>query len=333
MSDFIDAASEIKRTGSDLPKSVRDCFDDVFGAISELQAVHAKSYIDTDNIEALFGAVEMGQLLGKFGARDEEAIARLRQSLATVILVTLERRLLFPVVSHHPTPPKPYDVFVKALKEVKGHEFSFLTFNYDVALDMALGWAGLGFDYCLTESDARPNNPLLKLHGSINWGKCPSCTAVAPFDLGKVRFDIWDDTQKFVRFDLGTKLHQTTHCGNRPIEGPPVLVPPTWNKTYQDDALIRVWRRAAQELQAAENIFVIGYSLPDTDQFFRYLFALGTEGATRLQLFWVFNPDEDGTVVHRYSSLVGRGMEKRFKFERLTFESAIDPIVAALRKP
>jgi hypothetical protein len=37
-----------------------------------------------------------------------------------------------------------------------------------------------------------------------------------------------------------------------------------------------VWRTAAQHLSEAEHIFIIGYSLPETDQFFRYLYGLGT---------------------------------------------------------
>jgi hypothetical protein len=34
--------------------------------------------------------------------------------------------------------------------------------------------------------------------------------------------------------------------------------------------LSSVWRAAATHLAEAENVFIIGYSLPDTDEFFRY---------------------------------------------------------------
>ena len=55
-----------------------------------------------------------------------------------------------------------------------------------------------------------------------------------------------------------------------------MIVPPTWNKTEYHSNLSHVWHEAAVELGSARNIYVFGYSLPETDSFFRYLFALGT---------------------------------------------------------
>jgi len=57
-------------------------------------------------------------------------------------------------------------------------------------------------------------------------------------------------------------------CG--PINGSPVIVPPTWNKTQNAPSIATVWREAANQLSDAENIFVSGYSLPQTDEFFKH---------------------------------------------------------------
>jgi hypothetical protein len=104
----------------------------------------------------------------------------------------------------------------------------------------------------------------------------------------------------------------------------PVLVPPTWNKADSHRALESVWSLAAHELSEAENIFVIGYSMPETDSFFRHLYALGTVGKAMLRRFWVFNPNP--SVESRFRVLLGPEAEYRFDFNRAgnnTFTDAI----------
>lgn len=176
MSDFLDKADDLIRLKTPGVIEAKNDFDNVFNAISELQAVHSKSYLDLNNIEVVFGAIEMAVLLKRLGTRDVDSIPKLRQSLITLIYKTLEYSIPFPIVSGQIQPPSPYQSFVGMLKDVLSiqpgqdpHQFSFLTFNYDVCLDYALFFANIGFDYCL--ANANPSmSPLLKLHGSINWG-------------------------------------------------------------------------------------------------------------------------------------------------------------------
>ena len=73
----------------------------------------------------------------------------------------------------------------------------------------------------------------------------------------------------------------------------PDVVPPTWNKSQYHGELESVWKAAARGLSTAENIIVCGYSLPESDQFFRYLYALGTVGELRLKNLGVFDPNEE----------------------------------------
>src|SRR5205085_2387516 len=92
----------------------------------------------------------------------------------------------------------------------------------------------------------------------------------------------------------------------------PYVVPPTWNKSQYHSVLESVWQAAARELSTAENIIVCGYSLPESDQFFRYLYALGTVGELRLKRLWVFDPNE--TVGKRFRGLLGQGAIQRFQY-------------------
>ena len=48
----------------------------------------------------------------------------------------------------------------------------------------------------------------------------------------------------------------------------------------------------SRHLSVARNIIVVGYSLSASDQFFRYLYALGTVGATRIEKFLLVDPDK-----------------------------------------
>ena len=109
-----------------------------------------------------------------------------------------------------------------------------------------------------------------------------------------------------------------------------MIVPPTWSKTQYHKEIASVWRRAARCLSEAENIICIGYSLPRTDHFFRYLYGLGTVGQTRLKRFWVFDPDRSDGLERRYSALLGQAARGRFRLHRVPFSEAIPRMRDAL---
>ncbi len=90
--------------------------------------------------------------------------------------------------------------------------------------------------------------------------------------------------------------------------------------------LTNVWKVAAKELAAADNIIVVGYSLPETDSYFKYLFALGSDSDARLRNFIVVNNSEDASLKQRYRSLVGKGIEDRVKFWPAMFSEVIENI-------
>ena len=96
------------------------------------------------------------------------------------------------------------------------------------------------------------------------------------------------------------------------------LVPPTWNKTQYHEYFAKIWSRAADELSDAQDITVIGYSLPESDAFFRDLVALGLEGATRLRRFTVVDPDTK--VAERFNRLLGPDARHRFTHVQAPFE-------------
>jgi hypothetical protein len=337
MANFLDRASDLLRVKTPGVIEAKHQFEDVFTAISELQGIHSKSFLDLDNIEIVFGAIEMGVLLKKLGKRDEASISKLRDSLITLIYKTLESSIRFPVHGAKISPPKPYDGFMTTLSAIEKnspsqdpHKFSFLTFNYDLCLDFALHSSSRVFDYCLEAGQAPNGSPLLKLHGSINWG-IGEDDKILPFHMREVNFERPLDSGGMF-YSLGSNLNRTNSDG-KVSKGPPVIVPPTWNKNSYHGQLSNVWSIAAAEFASAQNIFVIGYSLPETDSFFRYLYSLGTESPVRLRNFVVINKDTSGHVENRFRQLIGRGIESRFKYIPLTFEESLGEIKDILMNP
>jgi NAD-dependent SIR2 family protein deacetylase len=330
MAEFLDEADKLLKQG----KVTEPDFNIVFNGIGKLQNVHSKSMIDLYNIESVFAAFEMARILKKFPGIEDTEINGLINSMRVLILKTIEQTLLLPVRNGSPEPPEPYGPFVKLLISLKlnampPQSISVLTFNYDLGLDYAFHYNNHPMTYGFEEQSGL-GIPLLKLHGSLNWGKCPGCNEVIPLTLKeyfqKHRWRIINTYTKTVRLSIGSNISSFKHCGSQNFKPEPVIVPPTWNKTEYHSSLSKVWSQAAKELSLAENIIVIGYSLPPTDPFFRYLFALGTVGERPLKRFWVFDPDDSGQVEMRFKSLLGPGAESRFKYYKMTFEESLEII-------
>jgi len=110
------------------------------------------------------------------------------------------------------------------------------------------------------------------------------------------------------------------HKHKTEVDFSPMIVPPTWLKSEHHSSLGNVWRNAANELHDARNIFIAGYSLPETDTFFRHLFALGTISPSKIQRFWVFNPDRRIATFDRFAKIVGTDVRNRFRYYEWKFD-------------
>jgi SIR2-like protein len=147
---------------------------------------------------------------------------------------------------------------------------TIISFNYDSLIDDALRNLKIPFSYGLSTDDAdfltaevcRPEPVtedtirVLKLHGSVNWAR-PS--------EGSEKLSIYDS------YDEVRKKGQS-----------PFLAPPTWRKILGGQLSV-VWDKAVDSLQTATRLFVIGYSIPPTDQHFKYLLAAGLQGNISLR--------------------------------------------------
>ncbi len=330
MANFLDTADELRRDGE--LGIFKEDFDRVFDARSKLQIVHSKAALDLDNIESVFAAFEMGRLTSILPGIETNDIDSLLVSIRRLILKTLEQTISYPIRNERIWPSSSYHRFAVLLNNlvVNEHTCSVITFNYDYALDYALSFNNIPPDYCLPETKNRGVIPLMKLHGSLNWARCSECEQIVPWDIEDYRKRISTlkleiTKPKAVNLNIGAQLPECglKHC-EKDIDPNPVIVPPTWNKTEYHEVMSGVWSRAASELSTAENIFISGYSLNESDLFFRYLFALGSIGQTMIKRFWVFDPDKEGEVTKRFRNLIGPGTEAKYKHIPSQFGEMID---------
>ena len=107
---------------------------------------------------------------------DQQRIQRCREYVVTLICIILATKL-------GATPAKGgkyHRQLAQALP--RSASVSVLSFNYDLLIDNAIAFTGRTVDYGTTF--ANPISPLgppielLKLHGSLNWLRCPICGAL-----------------------------------------------------------------------------------------------------------------------------------------------------------
>lgn len=334
MFDFLDVASDLLRSNAVQEKRAE--FEKVFATIGALQAVHSKAQLDLNNIESVFTVLELGRIIQKVPSLQPGEIIGVIAALKELIVKTLEVTIAFPIKGQNIGAPAPYEAFGGLLRHLYNEAFpqqtaAVISFNYDIAADMAMFRNGLGPDYIIERPPGHHTYvPLLKLHGSLNWATEKATRKIRPFHLTSYlqhyRIDVFHD-QSEIRVPIGSQLvaYFKQHAAIE-VDAEPVIVPPSWNKADYHNALSDVWAAAAKHLSEAEQIFVIGYSLPETDSFFRHLYALGSVGNTPLRRIAVFNPDSSGATNERFQALLGPGASARYEYHESTFEQAIGHI-------
>lgn len=332
MGDFLDVASDLLR--SSRVENKKEHFERVFSTIAELQVVHSKAELDLTNIESIFTVLELGKVIQRVPGMEHQEISSAIAALKELIVKTLEMTIGFPTDRSYIGVPKPYDEFADLLTHLRSKAFptqtvSIISFNYDIAADMALYRASLGPDYVVAAPNHHAPVQLLKLHGSLNWAVEKDSEKIVPLHLSQYlnEYSIYGHNKKSTTLvPIGSQLQAYFAKNGITVLPEPVIVPPSWNKADYHHALSDIWAEAAKNLSEAEYIFVIGYSLPETDSFFRHLYALGSVGKTILRRFIVFNPDESGAVDARFKALLGTGAQSRYQYRPVTFETAISQI-------
>lgn len=195
-----------------------------------------------------------------FRTYDKQKIRNARNSLIFLIAKILDETLVGRGKLHRQLITR-----IKRNSDLK--ETAFISLNYDILIDNALVdlYEKYHVDYSIEfanyerKNDFRPPDPkravtLLKLHGSLNWLYCPTCTQIERKPKKA--------TGAFYRPELCLKC-------STPME--PIVVPPSFFKEMSNPFIQQILMKADQVLREARRIFICGYSFPDADLHVKYL--------------------------------------------------------------
>lgn len=324
MSKFLDKSRDIMTAG--LVDDHKTEFESLLKVIHKLKGSSFCANIDLNNIETVLSLLELGAQIGGIEGISLDEIEAAQAAAPIVIGLTIDYSTRLTHVGEGAyLPVGSYKRFVdKCIENGQGRSTtpSVITFNYDCALNCALKTQRKPFSYYLSSTNSNAGIPLLKLHGSINWQefKKESGEEIKPFKNFPYTRTSLEGYKRLLVAQSFLKPDKIDHNANS------FIIPPMLNKLAQQKAISAVWKKAAECLRLAQEIYVIGYSLPETDTFFKYLFALSTYSEQSISRFWVFDPDPK--VGERFKALVGVGLaEPRFKFHEMEFKDAIDEIL------
>ena len=312
MDEFLRCARDLRDDPkSELNEHDREIFDRVIQYRYGLNRALAKVVVDLDNIEELFGFTEMDLQL----SHESEVLPGnrvQRKDMTYLIARTLEASIRKPLSQCGETiETRPIAAISRSWRHLK-NQYSFflglvsglwnpekreaqiakdsiISFNYDLVLEREMDYLKLAPEYncgplavpyagAFAGHELRVN--LLKMHGSVNWVVCHRC--------GSDRLHFLNPETAQVSKVETLPCPQCNQIGLTQF-----IVPPTWNKGIEEKFLRPVWSAALQEMMKAGRLFIIGYSFPRTDQFFKYMLGLALAENDNLSEVYIVNPSEE----------------------------------------
>jgi hypothetical protein len=217
-------------------------------------------------------AIDLDQPMGPTWPTDKLRVVR--RSLQYTVFALLEYKLR----------RLKHNYYAELLKALDPHATDppvMISLNYDIIADNAIvahsdRLPDYGCDVATARYKSQPHfGKLLKIHGSLNWSYCPSCTRL---DLG---VSASGSTYKMLNeLYMVNPLEARYSCHGYPCPQcgafvEPVLITPTQSKDYRNRHIRTVWTLAEDTLRQAERAIIVGYSLPDDDLDVIYLLKRG----------------------------------------------------------
>lgn len=129
------------------------------------------------------------------------------------------------------------------------------------AFDFGINWRSPFDESQIHLRPSRPRWALYKLHGSVNWLRCPLCEHIYLNVTGHIAFQAFRRT---------IDDNNTCTCGHAPLEAH--IVAPSLVRDIRDSNLLDLWKNAQELLRRASTWYIIGYSFPSEDLAIRSMF-------------------------------------------------------------
>jgi len=341
--NFLDRSREFyAEPTSSMDDQERERFLRVFTFKRSMGQAREKFAIDLDDIEKLFGLVEISQRLG-------EEVGEVRDDIVYLIVKTLQLAISWPTrerpriwfgakdlpifrdhlsnlraAFQEESPGRYsvdlYDYFAAIVsgdlddpERRPSRKDTIITFNYDLVCEHALARLCVQPNYHLKaesvstpdEEPARKSIDVLKLHGSANWGICTKCRKQIAILPKKLTDDPW-----------GFRTLTCPACKVSAYQ--PLMIPPSWDKSEYIDVISAVWAKALEELRQATRICIIGYSMPDADAFFQYLLTLAlSKNESLTKLIVVDLRSHPVAMEERLNIMGGVGQDLEARYRRM----------------
>jgi hypothetical protein len=297
MSDFVQKARDMYTQDKDRFRHFKPILDRMDGTAKSERYFYSDSF----NIEDLLSILEMGAYLGK-GLTKQSVVRFIRE-----------------VIEHH-TPSWP-DLRIEVLPPdwrtaIFGPEEKWQLYGYFVASlhnvvlteENKQDPSGLPIHRFICEKQSNPSMryDVITLNYDLVLENACQFMNSNFLCFHKINFvrdsELRDD---HVQSPSLAKLHGSVDSG--------LIIPPTWNKGLYLSKTPAAWKLAYQLLIAANHIRIIGYSLPGTDSYIKYILKAAVIYAENLKTIDVVCLDPDGRVKARYDEFI--------KFQKYVFKS------------
>lgn len=264
-------------------------FEDVYSFQNKMGGAQRRLNIDLDNIETLYGLAEWGKGVLDRGLETFESFNRLISKTLSNKIDLNSRSILrdyyanteysdvsfnweseqnlgkrFPKISV-------YERFLKTIWEdsIRDKKTTvFLSLNYDLILERSLKkleikFEVLGLDEAQTVALDCDKFYILKPHGSLDWEVSGSNIC-----------------------NTGKELEE------------PIIIPPSWLKISHSDTIIdrvikNIWKLGIGVINKTNELYILGFSLPDTDQYIRSLISFGLASNVNLTELSIIDRSEE----------------------------------------
>jgi hypothetical protein len=246
--------------------------------IDRLSKVRSYLNVDLHNIETLYSLIEMESYLGNV---EKRLISDFKKYISYIIEYSTPDFLKATGANNI---KDIFEFYSNFLSSTMGNSL-YITFNYDLLIENSIA---------STNKSGKVNT--LNYVGNIS-------KTLNINNPDKTYLDITNgDFVSSARTCNLIKLHGSLnweYSNKKEI----AIIPPSWKKG-NDKAFDQVWRQSYYELEEAKNIVFIGYSLPETDSYFKNLLTLALSKNKKLKKVIVINPDNSGATEKRYTNLI-----------------------------
>lgn len=303
---------ELRKSGFLSPEEQAD-LDHVQEVCDSLASTIGASARNLEQLSSFLSILELARPDFQFAAcregmkRPHEVTAKILQCISFMVRPDLHSSEIATFSEHDYADKQDAPLLVDLLCDAN---VSFVTTNYDVHIELAIANRGkrvrvpdrelpwktehfrAGCQLPMYSDDVNAI-PVFKLHGSVHWikdsGKTTYCDAIIA------------DSLDHNDIPTGVRLQCATHNGSRSQAADwcrtntPVIVPPSVLKPSMlgYDLLRKQWDGACKALAAADRLWFIGYSFPESDSFMRYFLGSALFKNSRLREIVVIDPDRD----------------------------------------